>query len=424
MAGTGILQQADFRLLEQAVAFNHADLFAKEALTLGGSLCSAGALRWTSGGPASPSMIAFPQLTDQEAGDALDQLMEFYKNHQPAGAGCWSLEPAAPADLGVRLLARGFQIGWRPRWMALDMESLPTGHPSPKGLVIRADHTTDLRGVRDLPYTQVVIPSLSVLEREGQWMRFVARLNGKVVGQSVVFLTTGELGTAGIYHVGVLPKFRGQGIGKAVTLAACVYARAKGYRYAVLNATDAGQPTYERIGFSVMSEGWTWWLKMEKFLLRPPSAREVQLAEGLGRGDIPFLQRLRSGFSSDELDRQMTNGMSWMELAVHCRQSASAEWLLAEGAVCSILDAWDLGWKERAAELLSEDRERSNQLFGEWNKSLLHIAAERNDTQLAELILSASPDLQVRDSAYRSTPLEWAKHLGHADIVRLLEAVR
>jgi len=408
--------------LERAAAVNHTSLFKQEAEALGGSYVTKGELSWTSGTPYSPSMVPFPELGPEQAGSRLDELIDFYLKHPPKGAGCWSLDPARPADLGARLLARGFQPGWRPRWMGLDLLRLQTHHPSPKGLDIGIDNLISLDSIKELPYAQVVIPSAQKAELPGQWTRFVARWKGKIVAHSVVFLSTGPYGAAGIYHVGVVPRARGLGIGKAVTLAACLHARDKGYRYAVLNSTEAGRPTYERLGFVTTGEGHTWWLLTERLLAHPPSPREVRLAEAVARGDRETLDRLRH--EPADLNRPITNGMTLMELAVHCRRPEAAEWLLTGGAACSILDAWDLDWKDRARQLVAADPTLVNRPYGEWNKTLLHFAAERNDEELARLALSADADLQLKDKAYQGTALGWAQHFGHRTIAELIETHR
>jgi GNAT superfamily N-acetyltransferase len=456
MADHEILQDADSRQLEQAAAFNHQQLFRKEALTLGGSLLNAEGLSWTSGNSQSPSMVAFPELTEENAGRHLDELMSFYLKHPPKGAGCWSLDPSSPADLGVRLLARGFQPGWRPRWMALDLRQVRIEHPYPKGLTIKADNDTPLVSIKNLPYAHVIIPAENTTDMPGQWVRFVATLHGKVVGHSVVFLTTGQMGAAGIYHVGVVPRARHKGVGKAVTLAACLYARDKGYRYAVLNSTGAGQRTYEQLGFTVTGDGWTWWLITERLLARPPSPQDVQLAEAIGRGDQAALENLGSefrgragspGFAGRDnidfpgrgnigfpgngnhdfqgyLNRPLSNGLTLMQLAVHCSQPFSAEWLAGNGASYTVLDAWDIGWKDRARQLLQKDPQSVNHRYGEWDKTLLHFAVERDDEDLVRLALSARPDLRLKDNAYQSTALDWAKHFGRHSLIKLILAAR
>lgn len=417
-----LLQDATPRDLERAAALNHKVLFRQEAAALGGTIFTTGGLEWTSGSVQVPSMVAFPELEPEAAGEKLDELMAYYLQHPPKGAGCWSLEPPQPSDLGVRLLARGFQPGWRPRWMALDLNAKHSRYPSPRGLSIAADNTSSLDQVRNLPYAQVIIPDPRIAEVPGQWTRFVARLRGKIVGHSVVFLSTGPYGAAGIYHVGVVPGARHQGIGKAVTLAACLYAKEKGYRYAVLNSTDQGRRTYEQLGFTTVGEGWTWWLLTDRLLAQPPSPQEVMFAEAIGRGDMEMLERLRPVHM--DLDRPLANRMSLMQLAIHCGQPGAARWLADRGAAYTILDAWDLGWKEQARQRLLEEPKAVNLVYGEWDKTLLHFAAERNDEELTKLALSATPDLGLKDKAYRGTPIDWARHFGHSAIADLIAAYR
>jgi GNAT superfamily N-acetyltransferase len=419
-----ILQSATSEQLEQAVAFNHQELFRQEAIALGGDIIISEGLFYTTGTPHSASMIAFPDLTAGNAARQLDALVSFYLDHPPGGAGCWSLDPPRPADLGVGLLARGFQPGWRPHWMALDLGQVQTHHSFPKGLTIVRDNDRSLIAVRNLPYARVVVPRLSDAAFPGQWMRFVASIRGRVVGQSVVFLTAGEWGVAGVYHVGVVPGARNKGIGKAVTLAACLYARERGYRYAVLNSTEIGKPAYRQLGFQAVGDGWTWWMTIERLLAQPPGPVEIRLAEAVARGDEAELASLRTEHPAYDLNRVLTNGMSLIQLAVHCRQPVAAAWLVEGGSGYTALDAWDLGWKDRARQLLASDRRQIEQLYGKEEKSLLHVAAERNDAELAELALASGSDPHWRDNTWKATALDWANHFGYTTIARLIRERR
>ncbi len=421
MTDPHILREATPELLQQAAAFNHTELFAMEAVTLGGAVYTSGGLIWTQAGKRAGSMVSFPELSDHNAGEHLDRLIASYLHQPPKGAGCWSLDPPQPRDLGVRLLARGFQPGWRPYWMALDLQKMAAGANPPHGLTIQPDNNISLHDIKDLPYAQVIIPSFSSQEDSGRWVRFVAIFHGKVVAHSVVFLTTGPLGAAGIYHVGVVPGARHKGIGQAVTRAACLYAREKGYRFAVLNSTDAGRRCYEQLGFAGVGEGFTWWLIIDRLLNRPPTPLQIRLAEAIGRGDSVSLEVLRIQCTPGMFQLPLTNGMTLMQMAVHCGQPVSGEWLLERGASFTVLDAWDLGWKDRARQLLYEDPENVNLLYGEMNRTILHIAAERNDEELCRLALSVRPRLSLKDSVYQSTALGWARFFGHDAIIRLLE---
>jgi len=208
-------------------------------------------------------MIAFPLLQEGVADDQLDEMMRWYAVRPNKGLGCWSLDPPRPADLGGRLKARGFQDGWRPCWMALDLEQMIRQHDHPAQLQIITDNQMSLCEVKDLLYTGrygAISPEL-LRHRPEQTHQFIALLKGKIVGHSAVFFTTGDHGVAGIYDVAVVPSARGKGIGKALVLAACLKGKESGFRYAVLNAT--GQHMYEQIGFGWVGDGFTWWLLPE-----------------------------------------------------------------------------------------------------------------------------------------------------------------
>jgi hypothetical protein len=205
-------------------------------------------------------------------------------------------------------------------------------------------------------------------------------------------------------------------------MAACSYARDKGYRYAVLNSTEAGRRTYARLGFTTVGDGWTWWLVMDRLLSKPPTPGEILLVEAIGRGDEGKLAEMRTLHKREDLNRTLTNGMTPMQVAVHCRQPLAAEWLLAGGAAYAVLDAWDLGWKERARQLLKDCPGQVNDQYGEGNRTLLHIAVERNDGELARMALSANPDLRLKDKNWGGTALDWATHFGYSDLASLIQS--
>jgi hypothetical protein len=180
---------------------------------------------------------------------------------------------------------------------------------------------------------------------------------------------------------------------------------------------------YEELGFQWTGDGWTWWLNVPRLAAHPPTPDQIALAEAIGRGDVTALDQLaaRMRANTDDLSKPLTNDMTLMQLAVHSRQPAAAEWLVAHGVALDALAAWDLGWKERAARLLADDPSQVNRRLGEWKITLLHEATSRGDVELARLALSANPDLNMKDKVYQSTPLGWARHLQHAEIIRLIE---
>jgi GNAT superfamily N-acetyltransferase len=87
-----------------------------------------------------------------------------------------------------------------------------------------------------------------------------ARRDEVPVGHATVNVTTGRLGVAGIYDVGVRADERRRGVGSALTAAACALGRAESCRYATLNATYEGELLYSALGFRSVGVAQTWWL--------------------------------------------------------------------------------------------------------------------------------------------------------------------
>jgi GNAT superfamily N-acetyltransferase len=77
---------------------------------------------------------------------------------------------------------------------------------------------------------------------------YLAWLDGTPVGTAGLFC---DAGVANIVQVCTAPSARRRGVGDAVTRAALLDARTMGYRIAVLRASDAGVPLYERMGFAL-----------------------------------------------------------------------------------------------------------------------------------------------------------------------------
>ena len=274
----------------------------------------------------------------------------------------------------------------------------------------------------DLPYYEAASPAMRADPGKGQNRRtwhFGAWLDDKIVGHALLFVNTGKLGIGGIYNVGVVPSARRQGIGGAVTLAACRFAFALDCRYVMLNS--AADFLYARLGFQPLGKGQTWWLQSAVIAAPPPTAAQIAFAEAIGRGDLRELQgRFRAELLPD-LNTPLPCGLTPMELAVKTEQPLSAEWLLAKGAILNVLQAWDLGWKKRVAILLAENPDLVNKRSGQWQTTPLHEAAMRDDVALAAMLLSANPDLTIQDSGFHSTPLGWARHFERAEIIALIE---
>jgi GNAT superfamily N-acetyltransferase len=321
------------RALEEAAAENHREWMVLKARAAGGEVQEAEGVTWTYAGPKGEAMILFPRLAPARAGEQLDAILRYYLDHPPEPlVGLWSLAPTEPPDLEVRLLARGFQPGWQPHWMALDLDRMIANHPTPTGLRVEPVEGEAVWDVKNLPYYSRAAAALTSaaarLSPQRVW-RFAAWLGEKPVGHSTLCVTTGPLGVAGLYDIGVVPEARKQGIGKAVTAAACRHAQEMGCRYALLNAT--GERMYRQVGFNSLGYGMTAWLNVPRLARRPPSPAQIALVEAVGRGDTTALEELAGSTSADELNARLTNEMTLMEVADHAGQAAAADWLAAHG---------------------------------------------------------------------------------------------
>jgi GNAT superfamily N-acetyltransferase len=417
--------------LLRAVAGNHQQMWIHGARLRGGEVHREKGATWiyTPGSPGEV-MVAFPRMTGVQASEPLDTLLRYCRHRLPLrSVGCWSLGPR-PRALGARLLARGFEWGWQPHWMGLDLRAMRTDHPTPPGLrVVPAEEAPEPEA-DDIPNHHPEDTVHWEAERRarprpgtagaGTW-RFAAVLEGQVVGRSAVFVTTGPLGVAGIYSCGVVPAARRQGIGTAVTRAACQLAASLGCRHALLNATPMGEPVYRRLGFTSLGHGQTWWLHPSVLEAPPPPEPQVRFVEAVGRGDVAALDELGRKLDPETLNARLPCGMTPLRVAVRLQQPASAEWLVSHGAALDVISGWDLGWKERVRQLLAARPELANRRSGHWQITPLHVAAERGDAELVRVLLAAGADLEAQDTEFHSTPLGWARHFERAEIAALIE---
>jgi GNAT superfamily N-acetyltransferase len=286
---------ADRATLLRATAANHRAWFRRRALAAGGRVERVAGVDVVVAG--RDGAIAFPRSRSRAALDAATGL-------GLRAMSCWALDE--DRLLGARLLARGFEWGWQPHWMALDLARLPDEEPGHR--VVPADGA----GPRDLPYGGTA--------RYPPPARHLAvHHDGAIAGHVVV---NPWRGVAGIYDMGVVPGRRRRGIGRALTLAACRLARELGCGHAVLNATGEGEPLYRAVGFESLGMGQTWWLHPGP----RPTPRQTALVEAIGFGDLDALDALRP--TRAELERPIPGAGPPLEVADATGQPGAARWIL------------------------------------------------------------------------------------------------
>jgi GNAT superfamily N-acetyltransferase len=292
--------------------------------------------------------LAFPRSRAR-----LDEAVRWMARKLRRGS-CWSLHP--DTELGVRLLARGFEWGWEPHWMALELSRLPDEESAHQ-----------------------------VVARPGG--HFVVEAGGVPVGHVAVHAWRG---IAGIYDMDVGERFQRRGIGRALTIAACRRARELGCTHATLNATALGERVYRRVGFESLGLGQTWWWHGWP----PPTDRQTALVEAVGFGDLDALAELRP--SAAELERKIRGPGPLLAVAVVTQRAEVADWIL-----------------RRRPDLVSRPIEPRG-------GTLLHCAVEWDDVAMAEVALAHGADTSIRDRMFNGTPRGWAEHFGHDRLVRLL----
>ena len=311
------------RRLTLAGAANHRSMFATHALAAGGSSEAryGGVVSYR---PGAEVLVGFPDVSPNDASDFADEIVAFARERRPFGqVGWWTMNEASSAQLGVRLLARGFHWGWRPNWMALDPTHLVEGHPGPAGLLVTEidkDTGCDLAG---FPYQPDLRTTFSTLRY------FAAFLDGAGVGMVMLHLSEFE-GEAigGIYGTEVLEAARGQGIGTALTVAASRCARELGCTQVLLNSTPWAVSVYQRAGFTALGEaGQTWWMPEDNLRAAPASRRTVALIEAVGAGDVSAVRAALDAEPAHYPEAKLACDRTLVEVAELVGQPDMAQWL-------------------------------------------------------------------------------------------------
>jgi GNAT superfamily N-acetyltransferase len=85
----------------------------------------------------------------------------------------------------------------------------------------------------------------------GEVVRFAGRIDGRIVGTSMLL---DSQGVAGVYVVTTLEELRGRGIGTRMTAAALRAGQQRGLQVGTLQSTPLGIPVYRRMGFTTVTE--------------------------------------------------------------------------------------------------------------------------------------------------------------------------
>jgi GNAT superfamily N-acetyltransferase len=205
------------------------------------------------------------RLSAGSAARRLDTLVARYRD-DGRGMGLWVSPAATPDNLGDLLKARRLNCRKRFPAMVRDLKEPHAVRTMPPDLTIlgvddpsafeRTPHPSI--GPITTPRRRQMLDGYTarLRARPARTLGFVAWLDGKPVGASLLFLGTE---CAGLHDLTVLESRRGHGIGAALLTHTCVEARRLGASRMALLATSDGQRVYERCKFLEVARFGYWY---------------------------------------------------------------------------------------------------------------------------------------------------------------------
>ena len=209
--------------------------------------------------------IVRAQLDDENLEAKIEETINFFK--QRSIPFMWWIGPSSrPNDLGEIISTYGLtKLEHDSPGMAVDLRKLDeaTFHEASNHSNVTVKQVQNADELRkwssivgkcfDFPdiITKAFYEMWTVVLEEENVVNYLAFLNGNPVASSNVIYSAG---VAGIWCVGTLSKYRGQGIGTAITMAPLLDARKRGYEIGILNSSEQGFNVYRRIGFKKTCE--------------------------------------------------------------------------------------------------------------------------------------------------------------------------
>jgi GNAT superfamily N-acetyltransferase len=207
------------------------------------------------------SGVSHPQLNGVLAFNdgVLDDALADARAHLDGLPWMWWVGPDSRPGLADRLLTHGAaEVGTMPI-MAADIGRVAKVTGPPGLSIVQITEPAELKGwvttygpsfgVASDQVDAVVAREADRNDDPGTVIRFEARINGEAVGTSLLL---DRHGVAGVYVVTTLEAYRRQGIGSLLTDVALRVGQDRGLRIATLQASGAGRPIYERMGFETV----------------------------------------------------------------------------------------------------------------------------------------------------------------------------
>lgn len=198
--------------------------------------------------PATPQRSLFNSVYYSDPAvlaEEVEGLGETYDGH---GVRAWTVwVPDDDRETARMLAARGHELDANPRAMALDLSDLAPEPPAPAGIEPRAGDAPMAAELNDRAYGYGPDGFRAGLAGETA-IRWDAAYDGE---EAIGCVGTIELGDdCCVTGVATPPEHRGRGVAGWLLWRALDDARKRGLRSASLQASRAGAPLYERLGFA------------------------------------------------------------------------------------------------------------------------------------------------------------------------------
>lgn len=215
-----------------------------------------GLTRFTPLIPALGGVVMFSELSAGMIDDAISAQVNYFRE---IGRDFeWKIyDFDAPADLAVRLKARGFERGEAEAFLVYPV----AGHrPRPRNSEVRIERVTSDAGIRD-----VVAIQEQVWNQSFQWLEpslrmsqessaiYCAYCGDKAVGTGWIEFPEGTA-FADLHGGSVLPALRGRGIYSALFDARIHEARRRGFEYIAVDAAPMSRPILLQKGFTYICD--------------------------------------------------------------------------------------------------------------------------------------------------------------------------
>ena len=177
---------------------------------------------------------------------ALDDLAAAYEE---AGIGAWTVwVPEDDRDVAALLRASGHRLDATPTAMIADIADLAEPESGDLDWSVGAE-PRDMGRINDLAYGWPANTFIRAMDRFGA-VDALRLYQARVDGEPVCVLGTYDNGDdCELYFAATLPDHRGQGLARRLVHQALIDARDRGLTVSSLQATKAGYPIYERLGY-------------------------------------------------------------------------------------------------------------------------------------------------------------------------------